>query len=65
MFDKNKYSADYNRSNYDQIKIYAPIGYKARIKELAALKGQSMAQWIISAIDSAIQEQEDNYTRRP
>lgn len=64
MFDQRQYIEDYKKSNYDQIKIYAPKGYKAHIKELAAIKGQSMTQWILDAIDEHAAHQEDAYTRK-
>lgn len=64
MFDQSKYAAEYNRANYDRLAVYLPRGYKARVKELAALKGQSMAQWIADAIDEHAAHQEDAYTRK-
>ena len=64
MFDQSKYSADYNRQNYDRFTLCLPKGYKSRIKDLAAIKGQSMTQWIQLAIDNAIEHQEDAYTRK-
>lgn len=65
MFDQNRYNADYKKANYDQLRIYVPKGYKNRLKELAALKGQSMTQWVIDALEEHAAHQEDAYTRKP
>lgn len=48
---KHEYNRQYNRDNYDQIKIQVPKGGRERIKRQAANKNLSMTQYILSAID--------------
>lgn len=49
-FDQIKYQNEYKRKNYDQINLVLPKGEKAIIKEMAATAGQSVNEFIYSAI---------------
>lgn len=48
---KQEYNRQYNRDNYDQIKIQVPKGGRELIKQQAANRNLSMTQYILSAID--------------
>lgn len=50
-FDPNKYKDDFNRANYDDIKIRVPKGMREEIAKTAAERGLSLNKYIISLIE--------------
>ena len=55
-FDQIKYQNEYKRKNYDQINLVLPKGEKAIIKEKAATAGQSVNEFIYSAIKEKMKQ---------
>jgi len=49
-----RYRAQYNKDNYDNIRIYRPKGDREKIKAIAASKGVSMNELINDLIDKYI-----------
>ena len=50
-FDQNKYITDYKRENYDAVTFLVPKGCKADIKADAAIRGWSMTEYIVRALE--------------
>lgn len=48
---KYEYIKEYNRANYDQLKIHVPKGDRERIKNGAERRHLSMAKYLILSID--------------
>lgn len=55
-FNQIKYQNEYKRKNYDQINLVLPKGEKAIIKEMAATAGQSVNEFIYSAIKEKMKQ---------
>lgn len=48
---QNKWTQEYIKKAYDEIKVRVPKGDKEKYKELASSKGMSLNQLIISLLD--------------
>ncbi len=57
-FDQIKYQNEYKRKMYDRIELTMPKGEKAVIKEKAAALGQSVNEFIYSAVKEKIENSE-------
>lgn len=55
VFNQIAYQNDYNREKYDRVNLTMKKGKKALIKEAAAAAGQSVNEFINTAIDKALQ----------
>lgn len=53
-FDQIKYQNDYKKKNYDRMELLVPKGEKAVIKERAAAAGQSVNEFVYSAVKEKI-----------
>ena len=53
MFDETKYKADFARENYDRVVFTVPKGKRADIKRCASLKGISITQLIVRALEQS------------
>ncbi|MCI5792874.1 MAG: DUF1778 domain-containing protein [Lachnospiraceae bacterium] len=49
-FDQIKYQNEYKKKNYDRMELLVPKGEKALIKEAAAALGQSVNEFVYSAV---------------
>lgn len=49
-FNQIKYQNEFKKKKYDSIEIIVPKGQKAVIKEMAAAAGQSVSEFIYSAV---------------
>lgn len=49
-FDQVKYQNEYKKKNYDRLELLVPKGEKAIIKEKAAAAGQSVNEFVYSAV---------------
>lgn len=55
VFNQIAYQNDYNREKYDRVNLTMKKGKKALVKEAAAAAGQSVNEFINTAIDKALQ----------
>ena len=60
-FDKVKYQNEYKKRTYDRMELLVPKGEKAIIKERAAAAGQSVNEFVYSAVKDKMEaaEQEE------
>lgn len=49
-FDQIKYQNEYKKKNYDRMELLVPKGEKAIIRERAAALGQSVNEFVYSAV---------------
>lgn len=49
-FDQIKYQNEYKKKTYDRMELLVPKGEKAIIKEKAAAAGQSVNEFVYSAV---------------
>lgn len=49
-FDQIKYQNEYKKKTYDRMELLVPKGEKAVIKEAAAAVGQSVNEFVYSAV---------------
>lgn len=49
-FDQIKYQNEYKKKTYDRIELLVPKGQKAAIKEKAAAAGQSVNEFVYTAV---------------
>ena len=49
-FDQVQYQNEYKKKNYDRMELLVPKGEKAVIKEKAAAVGQSLNEFVYSAV---------------
>lgn len=52
--NKIKRTREYNRENYEQLKMQVPKGTKAVIKAAAEKEGKSMTAYIMEAVDERL-----------
>lgn len=52
--NKIKRTGEYNRENYEQLKMQVPKGTKAVIKAAAEKAGKSMTAFIMEAVDERL-----------
>lgn len=52
--NKIKRTREYNRENYEQLKMQVPKGTKAVIKAAAEKAGKSMTAYIMEAVDERL-----------
>lgn len=53
-FDQTKYQNEYKKKTYDRMELLVPKGEKAIIKEKAAEAGQSVNEFVYSAVKEKI-----------
>lgn len=53
-FDQFKYQNEYKRKNYDRMELLVPKGEKAVIKEAANAAGQSVNEFVYSAVKNRL-----------
>lgn len=53
-FDQIKYQNEYKKKNYDRMELLVPKGEKAIIRERAAALGQSVNEFVYSAVKEKI-----------
>lgn len=53
-FDQIKYQNEYKKKNYDRMELLVPKGEKAVIKEKAAAAGQSVNEFVYSAVKAGV-----------
>lgn len=58
-FDQIKYQNEYKKKTYDRIELLVPKGEKAIIKEKAAAVGQSVNEFIYSAVKEKMKTMDD------
>ena len=60
-FDQVKYQNEYKKRTYDRMELLVPKGEKAIIKEKAAAAGQSVNEFVYSAVKDKMEatEQEE------
>ncbi len=60
-FDQVKYQNEYKKRTYDRMELLVPKGEKAIIKERAAAAGQSVNEFVYSAVKDKMEaaEQEE------
>ncbi len=56
-FDQVKYQNEYKKKTYDRIELLVPKGEKAVIKEKAAAAGQSLNEFVYSAVKEKMENQ--------
>ena len=54
---QQKAVSKYMKANYDEIKVRVPKGQKELIKAAAKRKGQSMNQFVVDAINAALENE--------
>lgn len=54
-FDQIKYQNEYKKKNYDRMELVVPKGEKAVIKEKAAAAGQSVNEFVYSAVKAKME----------
>ena len=54
-FDQIKYQNEYKKKNYDRMELLVPKGEKAAIKEKAAATGQSVNEFVYSAVKAKME----------
>ena len=54
-FDQIKYQNEYKKKNYDRMELLVPKGEKAVIKEKAAAAGQSVNEFVYSAVKAKME----------
>ena len=55
-FNQIKYQNDYNKQNYDDVRIAVKKGLKPKWQEAAKKKGVSLARFITTAVDAYMQD---------
>lgn len=55
-FNQIKYQNEFNKKNYDRMELIVPKGQKAVIKEKAAAAGQSVNEFVYSAVKEKMEE---------
>ena len=60
-FDQIKYQNEYKKKNYDRMELLVPKGEKAIIKEAAAALGQSVKEFVYSAIKEKMECEAENF----
>lgn len=55
-FDQVKYQNDFKKKHYDRMELLVPKGQKAVIKEKAAAVGQSLNEFVYSAVKEKMEE---------
>lgn len=53
-FDQTKYQNEYKKKTYDRMELLVPKGEKAIIKEKAVAAGQSVNEFVYSAVKEKI-----------
>lgn len=53
-FDQTKYQNEYKKKTYDRMELLVPKGEKAIIKERAVAVGQSVNEFVYSAVKEKI-----------
>lgn len=56
-FDQVKYQNEFKKKTYDRMELLVPKGQKAVIKEKAAAAGQSLNEFVYSAVKEKIMEE--------
>ncbi len=56
-FDQVKYQNEYKKKTYDRMELLVPKGEKAVIKEKAAAAGQSLNEFVYSAVKEKMENQ--------
>ena len=55
-FDQVKYQNEFKKKTYDRMELLVPKGQKAVIKEKAAAAGQSVNEYVYSAVKEKMEE---------
>lgn len=55
-FDQVKYQNEFKKKTYDRMELLVPKGQKAVIKEKAAAAGQSLNEFVYSAVKEKMEE---------
>ena len=55
-FDQVKYQNEFKKKTYDRMELIVPKGQKAVIKEKAAAAGQSVNEFVYSAVKAKMEE---------
>lgn len=55
-FNQIKYQNEFNKKNYDRMELIVPKGQKAIIKEKAAAAGQSVNEFVYSAVKEKMEK---------
>lgn len=50
-FNQGKYANEYKRTNYDVVRALVPKGCGKVIKEEAAIRGKSVSQFLVEAVE--------------
>lgn len=55
-FNQIKYQNEFNKKTYDRMELIVPKGQKAVIKEKAAAAGQSVNEFVYSAVKEKMEK---------
>lgn len=51
-FDQQKYIREFTKENYDRIEFLVPKGRKNEVKQFAKLRGKSVTEFVVEALES-------------
>lgn len=51
-FDQQKYIREFTKENYDRIEFLVPKGRKNEVKQFAKLRGKSVTELVVEALES-------------